>query len=46
MYHRFRIAESPGCPCGAPAQNEEHILQQCPTYDDIKEAVLARKNQY
>ena len=36
MYHRFRIAESPGCPCGAPAQNEEHILQQCPTYDDLR----------
>ena len=36
MYYIFRIAESPGCPCGAPAQNEEHILQQCPTYDDLR----------
>ena len=36
MHSRFRLVESPGCPCGAAEQTEEHILQHCPTYGNLR----------
>ena len=36
MYARFRIGESSRCPCGAPSQTAEHILQHCPNFSDLR----------
>jgi len=36
MYARFRIGESSRCPCGAPSQTAEHILQHCPDYSILR----------
>ena len=34
--HRLRISHSDECPCGTGPQPPNHILQSCPTFDDLK----------
>ena len=46
MHTRFRIGESPRCPCGAAAQTAEHILQYCPTYSDLRKRLWPTGNQF
>jgi hypothetical protein len=28
-FHRFKILDSPTCPCGADQQNVDHIIYEC-----------------
>ena len=34
--HRLNISHSDECPCGTGPQTPNHILQSCPTFDDLK----------
>ena len=46
MHTRFRIGESPRCPCGVAAQTAEHILQYCLTYSDLRKRLWPTVNQF
>ena len=34
--HRLKISHSDECPCGKGPQTPNHILQSCPTFDDLR----------
>ena len=34
--HRLKIPHSDECPCGTGPQTPNHILQSCPTFDDLR----------
>ena len=34
--HRLKISHSDECPCGTGPQTPNHILQSCPTFDDLR----------
>ena len=34
--HRLKISHSDECPCGTGPQTPNHILQSCPTVDDLR----------
>ena len=34
--HRLKIYLSDECPCGTGLQSPNHILQSCPTFDDLR----------
>ena len=34
--HRLKISHSDECPCGTGPQPPNHILQSCPTFDDLR----------
>ena len=34
--HRLKISHSDECPCGTGPQTPNHILQSCPTFDDVR----------
>ena len=34
--HRLKISHSYECPCGTGPQTPNHILQSCPTFDDLR----------
>ena len=34
--HRLKISHSDECPCGAGLQTPIHILQSCPTFDNLR----------
>ena len=34
--HRLKISHSDECPCGMGPQTPNHILQSCPTFDDLR----------
>ena len=34
--HRLKISHSDECPCGTGPQTPKHILQSCPTFDDLR----------
>lgn len=38
--HRCNLVARPNCPCGALYQDIEHILWQCPNYDDKRSAFI------
>ena len=39
MYKCFKLVASPKCPCGEADQNAEHILQDCPRYQVLRQQV-------
>ena len=34
--HRLGISHTPECPCNTGIQSAEHILQDCPTFSDLR----------
>jgi hypothetical protein len=34
MYHTFKIGETDLCTCGTAPMTAEHLLQECPSYDN------------
>ena len=34
--HRLKISHSDECPCGTGPQTPNHILQSCPTFEDLR----------
>ena len=36
MHRRFKIGDSPTCPCGNARQDTEHILQHCRNHEDMR----------
>jgi len=34
--HNFNLADSPRCSCGHPEESAEHMLNDCPTFDDLR----------
>ena len=36
LYHKYRMRESPLCPCGSANQITEHLLQICPLQADLR----------
>ena len=36
MFTRFRIGDSPACPCGAPEMTVEHFLGECPAHQTLR----------
>ena len=49
MYRKYRLVQSPTCPCGEEDQTVDHILQRCKRLDQepvvkwLKETFLYRK---
>ena len=39
MHSRFKLVESPKCSCGAAEQTAEHILQECPNFEDLRREI-------
>ena len=37
MRTKFKIDTSPNCPCGNIAQTAEHILQDCPLHEELRQ---------
>jgi hypothetical protein len=36
MYHKFNIGETDLCACSTASMTAEHLLQDCPTYNNEK----------
>ena len=34
--YRLKISHTDECPCGTGQQTPDHILQSCPTFDDLR----------
>ena len=34
--HKLKISQTDECPCGSGPQTPQHILQACPTYNDLR----------
>ncbi|CAK5262301.1 unnamed protein product [Mycena citricolor] len=41
FYRRFNIPEDTDCPCGEALQTREHILRECPIYDNERPIIRA-----
>ena len=39
MHNRFKLVDSPKCSCGAAEQTAEHILQDCPNFQDLRREI-------
>jgi len=38
MYKKYRLVQSPKCPCGEEDQTTEHVLQRCKRHDQERAA--------
>ena len=36
MHTRFKLVQTPKCPCGEADQTTEHVLQHCKNHDDLR----------
>ena len=36
MHTRFKLVQTPKCPCGEADQTTEHVLQHCTNHDDLR----------
>ena len=41
--HRFKITDTPNCPCGNGNQTTEHILLECATLQEDRERLIAER---
>ena len=46
MHTKFKIGDSPNCPCGTSLQSAEHILQYCPTYTTLRQQIWPQPTTY
>ena len=46
MHSKFKIGDSPNCPCGPSLQTTEHILQDCPTYTLLRQQIWPHPTTY
>ena len=44
--HRMNLIDDPSCPCGNETQDLDHIIWQCPTYDEERTLLLKSLANY
>ena len=45
MFSKFRIGDSPECPCGTSWMTVDHFLQICPMHDDLRREIWPTDTQ-
>lgn len=43
--HKFKLSDNPSCPCGAESETRDHVLWDCPLYDDERNVMLNSLNK-